>query len=207
MFNQDQITLTASDTYRLVVKKISSPDLSFEKRPLLVPARSVRELVKLLDESGGQTSVYPGDKQVIFQFDSVYFATRVLEEKYPDISAVIPQQYRTRECLQRKQLEETVARAALLAEGINQAVQFSIRDGALTVRVSSQLGRMEEQLPVQKEGENVDLYINSRFILDMLRVADCRDLSVECNGPKGPVILRPLEDETYLYLVLPIKME
>ncbi len=207
MFDQNQITLTASDTYRLAVKKIFMSALPLKKCSLLVPARSVRELVKILGETDGQASIFPKDKEVVFCFDSVHFAARVLEEKFPDVSVVIPQQYRTKVHLQRKHLEETVARAALLAEGINQAIQFSVRDDAMVVRVSSQLGRMEEQLVVQKEGEDVELYINSRFVLDMLRVVDCQDLSLEFNGSNGPVIMRPFEDDTYLYLVLPIKME
>lgn len=207
LFTPDQFTLTASDTYRLAVKTISYSDRPFPEQPLLVPARSVRELVKILEEGGGQALLYPKDKEVIFCFDSVHFAARILEERFPDVSVVIPQQHRTKIHGQRKQLEETVARAALLAEGINQAVQFSVRDTAMTVRVSSQLGQMEEQVPVQKEGEDVDLYINSRFILDMLRTVDCENLSLEFNGVNGPVILRPADDETYLYLALPIKME
>lgn len=206
-FDQGWLTLTASDTYRLVVKKIPADGLSFDKRPCLVPARSVRELIKILDDGGSDVTIFPKDKQVIFNFHPVYFSTRVLEEKFPDVSAVIPKQYKTRLRIQRRQFEETVARAALLTEGINQSMNLSVRGSSAEVRVSSQVGRMEEKITAQKEGEDVDLHVNSRFVLEMLRAVDCQDLSIDLNGRNGPIIIRPLEDESYLYLVLPIKME
>ncbi|MEW5783624.1 MAG: DNA polymerase III subunit beta [Bacillota bacterium] len=205
-FKEKGVELTASDTYRLVVKEVSSEDWSLEEQRYLIPAKSLRELLKILDENNEQISIFPHQDQVVFHLGKVYFATRVLNEKYPNVSGVIPEHYQTRLIVERKTLEETVSRAALLAEGINQVVQFAVSDSHIDVKVSSQLGRMEEAIPVRKEGESIDIYVNSRFILDILKVVEAKEIIIDFHGTNGPIIFRLVDDLCYLYLVLPIKM-
>ncbi len=207
LFKEKGITLISSDTYRLVVKKISDERWDFEEKKYLVPARSLRELLKILDEESSEVTIFPHQKQVAFNLGPVYFATRVLEEKYPDVSGVIPARRTTRLIVERKLMDETIGRAALLAEGVNQPVQLSAGNNQLSVRVSSQVGRMEEILPVHQEGEEIEIYVNSRFIADILKVVDLKEIIIDFHGKNGPIIFRMIDDETYLYLVLPIKME
>ena len=206
-FEEKGITLNASDTYRLAVKKMSNEAWQFERQRYLIPAKALRDLLRILADDGEAVAVYPYNKKVVFNLGEVYFATRVLEEKYPDVSGVIPDSYKTRVLLDRKTLEETVSRAALLAEGINQAVQLSARHNQLEVKVSSQIGRMEEELPASQEGDDVEVYVNSRFVMDILKVTDAKEIIIELHGLNGPIIFRLVDDTEYLYLVLPIKME
>ncbi len=206
-FADNAVTLNASDTYRLVVKSMSNQDWQFEQQRYLVPAKALRELLRILSDGEETVSIYPHNKQVIFNLGKVYFATRVLEEKYPDVSGVIPTSYKTRVLMERKPFEDTVSRAALLAEGLNQAVQLSVRQNQLEVMVSSQVGRMEEALPAKQEGDDVDVYVNSRFMMDILKVAEGKEIIVDFHGLNGPIIFRLINDQEYLYLVLPIKME
>lgn len=205
-FHTDGLKITASDTYRLVIQKITFNHRSGEV-DLLVPARSIRELIKILEDKDLRVMLYHFKNKVIFAMEQTYFAARVLNEKFPDVSSVIPAGYRTKLRLERKLFEETVSRASLLADGVNQAIQLLVRDGEMEVKVSSKVGRMEEILPVQKEGEDLDIYVNSRFILDLLRVAGSEEISLEFNGKNGPIIIKMVNNENYLYLILPIKME
>ena len=205
-FKNSGLTLNASDTYRLVVKDMINESWLFEEQRYLIPAKALRELLKILNEDG-QVSIYPQQKQVIFNFGDVYFATRVLEEKYPDVSGVIPTDYKTRVTMDRKLLEDTVGRAALLAEGLNQAVHFSIQENQLEVKVSSPVGRMEEALQSQQEGEAVEVFVNSRFVIDILKVMEKKEVVIDFHGKNGPLVFRMPGDTGYLYLVLPIKME
>jgi DNA polymerase III subunit beta len=205
-FKNHGITLNASDTYRLVVKDLADQKWLFEEERCLIPAKNLRELLKIMDEEG-QVMISPQQKQVVFQMGDVYFASRVLEEKYPDVSGVIPTAYKTRIITERKLLEDTAGRAALLAEGINQAVHFSIQENRLEIKVSSQIGRMEEVLQSKQEGEAVDVFVNSRFVIDILKVMDHKEVMIDFHGKNGPLVFRMPDNEGYLYLVLPIKTE
>ncbi len=205
-FKESTVVLNSSDTYRLVVKEMASERLFNEGR-YLIPAKALRELLKILN-GAAEVSIFPHKNQIVFNLGEVYFATRVLEEKYPDVSGVIPLKCRTKIILLRKSLEETIGRASLLSEGINQAVQLVIGDeDELEVKVSSQVGRMEERFSVSKEGEKVEVLVNSKFVMDFLKVVDSKEIIIEFYGKNGPLLFKVPGEDDYLYLVLPIKTE
>ncbi len=199
------LTFTASDTYRLAVKKTANEQWDGKVFRLLVPARTLREYLRIASDNQLPVKL-KFDKSILsFEFGNVYFATRLLEEKYPDVSGVIPKEYKTRIIVDRKLLEETVARANLLAEGKNQAVHFAIREEELEIKASGQEGRMEEILPVEREGDLLELFVNSRYILDLIKQLDEEKLSIDFHGDGGPLIFRMPGRQDYLYLALPIK--
>lgn len=206
-FDANRWSLISSDTYRLVFKSIFNEAWNFKANRCLVPAKALRELLKVLDMEEEEVTLFPSKDQLIFKFGSVYFAARLLNEKYPDISSVIPERYSTRIIVNRKEFEESIGRAALLAEGPNNAVHLSVSNSSLAVSVSSQIGRMEEAVTIKYEGEEIDLYINSRFLMDILKAATTEEMFIDFHGKTGPVIFRLPDDESYLYLVLPIKMD
>ncbi len=199
------LTFTASDTYRLAVKKNINEQWEGHMFRLLVPARTLREIIRIISDSQLPVEIKFGKSILSFTFGGVYIATRLLEEKYPDVSGVIPKEYKTRINIDRKLLEETVARANLLAEGKNQAIQLAIGEEELKIMASGQEGRMEEILPVTREGDLLELYVNSRYILDLLKQLDEDQLSIDFHGEGGPLIFRLPGRQDYLYLALPIK--
>lgn len=207
-FEPRGITITASDTYRVAISNIPVSDHKVDFEPVLIPARSMRELIKILNDDDQQVAIGFHKDQVIFDFQEIKVVTKVLDEKFPDISGIIPPGFKTRLEFNCRLFEETVNRASLLAEGLNKPICFSYRgnESSLQVTSSSQAGKMEEDLEVKAEGEEFQVYLNSRFLLEMMKSIDCEMLSAEFNGQSGPVIFRPMEENQYLYLVLPIKI-
>lgn len=204
-FDNSKITFTASDTYRLVIKEVEKDLWNFEQTRCLVPARAIREFLKLSAEGNEPLRFIYKSNILSLIFGNIYFATRLLQEKYPDVSGIIPLQYKTRITIERKVLEETVSRANLLAEGKNQAINFAVHEAELEIKVAGQEGSMDENLPVRKSGEDLQLLVNSRFILDILKVMNDSEVIIDFHGEGGPLIFRQPNDQTYIYLVLPIK--
>ena len=204
-FKENRFSLTASDTYRLAINDARDDKWFFDEKKALVPARSLRELLRILSDNNDPVTLINQDNILAFKFDRIYFASRLLEEKYPDVSGVIPGEYKTRIIIDRKQLEDTISRSALLAEGKNQAVNIIVKEGHLEVRVSGQQGSMEEIIPVEQEGEDLDLFVNTRFVLDILKILEDNKITIDFHGEGGPLIFRLVDDQSYLYLVLPIK--
>ncbi len=204
-FDGPKLTLTASDTYRLVVKEIQDDSWSFEERKCLVPARVMREFLRIVEDSEKEVLIGLDNKTIAFNFDSINFTSRLLEEKYPDVSGVIPGSYKTRVKIERKGFEEVISRAALLAEGKNQAVNLILNNNQLEAKVSGQEGSMEELIPVEQDGENIDLHVNTRFVLDILKILEEKEVLIDFHGNDGPLIFRLVDDQSFLYLVLPIK--
>lgn len=204
-FDDRRLKLTASDTYRLVVKEVSNENWSFENRNCLVPARVLREFLRVIGDSDQEVLLAVDQKTMSFNFDSIHFTSRLLEEKYPDVSGVIPTAYKTRIVIERKGFEDIISRAALLAEGKNQAVNLILSNGQLEARVAAQEGSMEEQMAVEQEGDDIDLFVNTRFMLDILKIIDDQNMIIDFHGNDGPLVFRLVDDPAYLYLVLPIK--
>lgn len=202
---EGSISLTASDTYRLAIKEVRDNSWTIEERLSLAPARSMKELLRLLGEQPVNISIKQESSIIAFQIGQVFFATRLLEEKFPDVTGVIPKEYKTRVKVNKKMLEETVSRAALLAEGKNQAVNLIVDEEQLEVKVSGQQGSMEDLLSADVEGDKIDVFANTRFVLDVLKVIDDDNVFLDFHGDGGPIIFKLVEDQSYLYLVLPIK--
>jgi DNA polymerase III subunit beta len=205
LFSSNMVSLTASDTYRLAIKEGKDNNWDFEDNKCLVPARAMRELLRLLSDDSGDILLVNQKNLITFKFDQITFTSRLLEEKYPDVSGVIPKEYRTRITVQCSIMENIINRAALLAEGKNQAVNIVVKNQNLEVRVSAQEGSMEESISVEQKGEDIDLFVNSRFILDVLKIIEDQNLIIDFHGEGGPLVFRLVDDTSYLYLVLPIK--
>jgi len=158
-----KLIFTASDTYRLAVKSSFNEIWDGKEFRLLVPARTLREFLRIAGD-GHLPVILKFDKSILsFEFGEVYFATSTVD---------------------RILLEETVARANLLAEGKNQAVHFAIREKELQIKASGQEGRMEEILPVEREGDLLELFVNSRYILDLINSRYILDLIKQLTDQK-----------------------
>ncbi len=205
IFNGNTLKLNSSDTYRLVVKSLNDDKWQFDHCNCLVPSRVLRELLRILDDDDSEVTVKLGEKLLSFAFEDIVFNSRLLEEKYPDVGGVIPASFKTRVIIDRRKFEQTINRAALLAEGKNMAVNLVLYGDLLEAKVISQHGTMEEQIPVSREGEDIDIFVNTRYVLDVLKSLDENNIIIDFHGKAGPVIFRLVDDNSYLYLVLPIK--
>jgi len=206
-FNQDGLIVCSSDAFRLAYKKMEVGEGS--ERSLLVPGKSLKELVRLLSDETESVSVFSADSQVIFKTDKFTFAARVLNEKYPDISGVIPSSSKTTVVASTRELEEVVTRAALLAEGANHSIKLTLDDNGIDVGSASQIGQSTEIVALErKEGENVQLHINARFLLEGLKAVSGPKTRLCFNGANGPILIYDDEDEdeSWFNLILPVRV-
>ena len=188
----NELTLTASDTYRLAraKMKLNHPDCR-----VLIPNRILKEIVRM---KPAKLEIGIAESAVTFVADGVLMTSRLLGEKYPDVSSVIPTAPKTTITLDYEELAESVKRVGLLADGKNKAVGLTVADSTLTVSVKGQEGDGEEILPIECDGENVELFVNSTYFAEGLKGSGV----IQFHGVGGPIIL---VRQDYIYLVLPIK--
>ncbi|NLN07943.1 MAG: hypothetical protein GX167_10040 [Firmicutes bacterium] len=102
-------------------------------------------------------------------------------------------------------LLQALERASLLAEGTNNVVYLSLGNDLIVIRAASKYGKIQEKLPLSLQGEGVEIALNVRFLLDMLRVAEGEEVTLEFTSPSLPLVMKDSLYPDYLYLVLPIK--
>jgi len=199
----NKLTMAASDTFRLAVTHCVVQNAGGEGT-FLVPSKTLQEAARIFTEDAVlQAKVY--DNLFTLASENIRFTSRLLDEKYPDIERVIPQKFGGRAVLSASALLQALERASLLAEGTNNVVYLSLGDGLVVIRAASKYGKIQETLPLSLQGEGVEIALNVRFLLDMLRVAEGEECTLEFTSSSLPLIMKDSLYPDYLYLVLPIK--
>jgi DNA polymerase-3 subunit beta len=202
---EDALALSASDTFRLATTSCRVQN-SGSAGEFLVPARNLQEIVRIFNDEEENIDVFVGKNQLLLACGEKKLSSRLLDETFPNIERVIPKEFSGQATVDVKSFMQAVERASLLSEGANHVVRLSIGDEVMIVRASSKFGRIQEQIPLKLAGEGLEISLNSRFILDMLKVNEGDTCILQMSGSNKPCILQDSLYGDYLYLVLPIKI-
>lgn len=202
------IRLVATDTHRLAFRlaEINNPEnLKFSG---IIPAKTMSEIYRLLKEEDEELFIRFNTAQVSFHFGSVHLLSRLIEGQFPNYKQVIPQSCETKVYLSVRDFLEAVERASLLARDSSlgaSIVRLAISEKTLRIDHSTDIGKISEQLFIEKDGKDVIISFNAKFILDVLKVIGNDEILFELSGPQSPGVIRSINDKNYLYLLLPVR--
>lgn len=205
-FTADDVRLTALDGFKLACRW-SSYLQSAEQTQAVVPGRAIRDLLKLLGDDD-QLQIDIGENYAAFEFSGARLVTRLLEGKFPDIQQFIPERYQTQIIVGTEELWQAMERAALVCKnGVAGSVKFTISEGKIAVSAQSiDLGRHYEAIPVQQAGDDLEIMYNIRSFIEVLRSAQAPEVAIDFHGTYGPCICRPLGQEDYFSLLMPVRL-
>jgi DNA polymerase-3 subunit beta len=207
-FNDGYLSMVATDTHRLARKRFSMENSHFEASPVVIPHRALQELSRLLKDDDVSVKVIINQGLVAFITNEFTLSSRPIEGKFPDYERVIPGLFKSAVTVERQGLLAALERASLLVSNRDGAsiVRLDFKDNVLVLSSqAANLGSMREELPVEHSGEPLEIYFNSRYLIDSLRVLDCSQVSLVFSGALSPCIIKPIPEEDYLYLLLPIR--
>jgi len=194
------IVCMASDTYRLACYKKMRVDYheSFEA---IIPGKLLAGVGRIIGDND-IVKIYVGGGELVFTVNDYVISTRILDGKYPDLKQAFPKNPETKVVIDQQLFASTINRARILANKQSEMISLSISD-VLTVESQSEVGKMNEELPIQVEGEPLDrLLINAKYLLEGVKAFDEKDLCIEFNGEFGAVVIK---EDGFKYLALPIK--
>ncbi len=205
-FSEENIKLTALDGFKLACRW-SSYLKTDKPANAVVPAKAIRDLLKLLGDDD-QLQIGIGDNYASFEFADARLVTRLLEGKFPDIQQFIPQQYQTQIVVGSDELWQAMERAALVCKaGAAGSAKFNISNGKIAVSAQSmELGRHYEEIPVQLAGDDLEIMYNIRSFIEVLRSAQAPEVVINFHGTYGPCICRPVGQEDYFSLLMPVRL-
>lgn len=112
--------------------------------------------------------------------------------------------YETKVKINKKELLNCIDRATLLVkEGDKKPIIINIGDETMQLKIQSQIGSMDEEIMIEKEGKDLLIGFNPKFLIDALRVIDDEEVNLFLMNPKAPCFIKD-ENETYIYLILPV---
>ena len=207
LFDIDKNTLNAIalDGYRLAkVKKNIISNLTMN---IVIPAKSLSEISRLLDDSDDIINVYVDKSTLMVDFGDTKLTTRLLEGDFVNYKQIIPMNYETFVIVNKNQLEDALERVSLLSKiGQNNFVKFDIKESSLNLTSNSEIGNIKEKISAVLNGKDVTIAFNPRFILESLKANSEEFVKLCLNTASNPCVIVPTEGDEFLYLILPVRM-
>ncbi len=204
----NDIRLIATNTHRLAFKK-NEIALQSKKLQIIIPSKILQEVAKLL------TSDVPIDveitwtqNQVAFSFDGVYILSRLIEGQFPDYNKVIPNDFSTEITVDKQLFLAAVERVALLSrDGDYNIIKFLFKDESIMITSNNpEIGKACEIIPGNISGKELEIAFNAKYITDILKNLDSDIISISLNTSLSPGCIKPIDDETYIYVITPVRI-
>ena len=202
--HQNELKVVSLDGHRTSIRKIELKE-DYSDRKVVVPGKSLQEISKILSgEVEDEVHIFFTNNHIVFEFDTTMVVSRLIEGEYFKINQMLSNDYETKFAINKRELLSCIDRATLLVkEGDKKPIIFHVTDSNMEIKINSQLGSMKEDIDIDKEGKDIMIGFNPKFLIDALRVIDDENITVYMVNPKAPCYIRN-EEETYIYLILPV---
>jgi DNA polymerase-3 subunit beta len=202
-----EMTMVATDSYRLAVKRTQLADELGGELEANIPARALRELGRILSAGGiGEASVSLLPNQAVFEAGAITLSTRLIEGQFPNFRQLLPESYEHDVRLPRPELLEVTRRVSQLAQR-NAPLRLSFAPGELTVAAETpDVGDAKETMPAAFEGEPLEIGFNPEFLKEGIESVEGEEVLLRLISPLRPGLLQPVEGDEFRYLVMPIRL-
>lgn len=203
------LMVVATDSFRLAEKKLDRNyyELNEEDIAVTIPLKTTLEILRVLKESEENLDIFVNQNQILFKTGSLEIVSHLVDGKFPDYQAIIPKQVRSEVFVQRQELLNAVKLTSAFSSRIND-VTIKVGENKKFLEVysaSSALGENRYRIPVKTKGDNFVVVFNWRYLLDGLKIYKSENVTLGLNAPDRPVIVRSPNEESLLYVLMPIK--
>ena len=198
------LKVVSLDGHRISIRNIELKDC-YKNIKVVVPGKTLSDLSKILN--GGtedDVHIYTTDKHILFEFDQTIVVSRLLEGEYYNINQMLSTDYETKIQINKKEFLSCIDRASLLIrESDKKPIVIQIQDESMQLSIQSFIGSMKEEIYINKEGKDLLIGFNPKFLMDALRVIDDEVVDIYLVNPKAPCFIRDTAS-SYVYLILPV---
>jgi DNA polymerase III subunit beta len=210
----DTATFTATDGFRMSVKTIELPEPAGNQE-IIVPVRALNELGRIIGdgENPVEITVTPNGGQVLFHSDNVDLVSRLIDGKFPDYERIIPKQYATRSVLDRNSFLQSTRQASVFAANSANIARVTLESGGefgpgrLTLSANAaEVGDNKSEIEGQIVGEGGQIALNVKYLQDALNAMPSPQVILETQTPATPGVFRPIGQEGFLHIVMPMSV-
>ena len=210
-FEGEQLTLAAADGFRLAVRKVSLSRPVDTKTAIIIPARSLNELTRLISEQEEPLELIVNSQksQVMFRLRNVEMVSQLIQGTFPNYSQLIPKSHSTRAVVKLSEFLRATKSASIFARDGSGIVRLQImpRDGKGKIAISAraeEIGDNVGEVDAAVEGEEAKIAFNSKYLMDVLGVLTKDEVALETTTSSSPGVIRPVGDESYVHVVMPM---
>ena len=203
---KENITLVSVDGYRLALRK--EPFIADQECSFIVPGKTLSEVSKLLKEEENEVCMVVSHKHIIFKIDGYHVVSRLLEGDFLDYNAAIPKTEKTTIEVSTRLLVEGIERTSLLiSDRLRSPLKLNMSDEKIRISCNTTMGKAYDEVDCKLDGDGINMGFNNKYLLDALKASDCDMVKLLINGPVSPMRVVPLEGESFLFLVLPVRVK
>lgn len=206
MCGEHDTTLVATDGHRLA--HIKRPVSIGQTLRLIVPRKALDEASRFAVDSDEQNiDVASLENHLVFRKGRSILVTRLIEGQFPEYEGVIPKEFTRRATVDHERLLRALRRVSLLSNEKTKPIKIEFERHGLTLQSNTpEMGEAMEQIPAEYDGEAMVMGFNARYLLEALAVMDDDQVALELNDPLSPGVMRPLGDEQYFYVIMPMRV-
>ena len=147
------------------------------------------------------------EKKAVFILENTKVVLKLLEGEFVKYNDILPKESSVKVVLNRSDFMESIERASLMAKiGKNNLIKLEIKDNEMEITSKSEEGNVKEKVLISKEGNDLIIGFNSKYLIDAIKAVDDEEIKLLFNTPVSPCLIKPLEGENYIYLVLPVRI-
>lgn len=200
----NNLRVVSLDGHRVSIRRVELKNQCSEQK-VIVPGKTLQEISRIIsDETESMISIYFTKSLIMFEFDDTIVVSRLIEGKYFNIDQMLSTDYETSINVNRRQLLDCIDRSTLLVKSDDKKpIVLNITDSSMELKINSQIGSMDEDVSIVKEGRDIMIGFNPNFMIDALRAIPDETVDIYFINSKSPCFIRD-KDQSYIYLILPV---
>jgi DNA polymerase-3 subunit beta len=216
-FQKEQLNIVATDSFRLAQKTFffEEPQEGLrEAKSLILPYDTAREIINIFSDQEGKIKIQITPNQVMVESffpdiknPKIRLVSRLIEGEYPNYQEVIPKETKTKLILKKEEFLQQIKAVSLFC-GRGNEIKLKVDPKKEKVEISAQnieLGEANSIIFGKIQGEKVEICFNYRFLIEGIEKIQEDQIIFELNTQEGPALIKPLKDQSYLYVIMPIK--
>ena len=202
---QEGLRLVATDSYRMAIRDIPGTEILSRDELVLIPSRAL-DVVKRILRDGNELAVVLGEKEAVFKIGDTSIVTRLIEGEFPNYKGLIPEKNKNKLIINREETLAALQRVKLLAREATP-IRLSMTDKKIELlAIEQDIGQATEIIEGTYSGEEITVAFNPDYLIDGLDVISTEEVSLETTDALKPAILKGLNEETFLYLLMPVRV-
>jgi DNA polymerase-3 subunit beta len=204
---KDCAEIVAVDGFRISYRKTALENQSSTSK-VIVPAKTMREISRILsDDENADTEIFVTDKHILFNINGNTIVSRLIDGDYIKYEQTFTDEYQTKVVVNSEDIISALERATLISRDTKKMpVKLDISSGKIEITAQTEIGKAYEEVSCVSEGNEFKIAFNPRFLIEALRACDDEKVCIHFNGSLSPCIIKPEENDSYKYLVLPLRM-
>jgi len=207
-----KLTFAAADAFRLAVRASSLTDDAVLRNDILIPARTLTELSRILPSEGSVSMIVtPNRSQVLFHSENIDLLSRLIEGTFPNFRQIIPKDHTTRAVVETKEFAAAVRSVAPFARDSSNIARIKINGGggaepgALTIEATAEdVGDNVSTINAAVDGPEQQIIFNVKYLAEVLAVIDTPEIALEVTSAARPGVVRPVSSADYTYVIMPM---